>query len=213
MIHGEDAEQQVKAFIHQSAEFCRLLKDIDLIESQHPVLTGAGSAWYDVVSDIFQQYDDLLTIIRPGCYLTHDTGIYQTAQKKVMLRAQDGKKVATNLGGDLKNALEVWAYVVSLPEAGKAVVGLGKRDAAYDAGLPVVERGFRDGEPINIKGLEATAIMDQHLFVNVPDDVTLYVGDILAFSTSHPCLTFDKWRYIALADEEFIVEKWMPTQF
>ncbi|MDD1781032.1 amino acid deaminase [Enterovibrio sp. ZSDZ35] len=213
VIHGENDEQQVSAFIRQSAEFCRLLKDMDVIESQHPVLTGAGSAWYDVVSDIFQQYDDLLAIIRPGCYLTHDTGIYQTAQEKVMQRAQNGKKVATNLGGDLQNALEVWAYVVSLPEAGKAVVGLGKRDAAYDAGLPVVERGFRAGKPFDIAGLEATAIMDQHLFINVPDNITLEVGDILAFSTSHPCLTFDKWRYIALADDEFVVEKWMPTQF
>ncbi|KXF82078.1 amino acid deaminase [Enterovibrio coralii] len=213
VIHGENDEQQVKDFIHQSAGFCRTLKDMDLIESQRAVLTGAGSAWYDVVSDIFQQYQDLLAVIRPGCYLTHDTGIYQTAQEKVMHRSKSGANVASSLGGDLINALEVWAYVVSLPEEGKAVIGLGKRDASYDAGLPIVERGFRNGEPISVKGLAATAIMDQHLFMNVPDDVELKVGDVLAFSTSHPCLTFDKWRYIALADDTFIVEKWMPTQF
>ncbi len=34
-------------------------------------------------------------------------------------------------------ALEVWAYVQSRPEPELAIAAFGKRDASYDAGLPV----------------------------------------------------------------------------
>lgn len=213
VISGDDAEARVRAFIAETAEFAKSLKDQGLIDTKDTIVTGAGSAWYDVVAETFSQYNDLLPVIRPGCYLTHDTGIYDIAQKKVMARAEKNQGVACRLGGDLKNALEVWACVVSTPEPGKAVIGMGKRDASYDAGLPIAERGFRNGSPIDINGLTATAVMDQHTFVDVPENCDLQVGDVIAFSTSHPCLTFDKWRYICLADDDYIVERWLPTLF
>jgi D-serine deaminase-like pyridoxal phosphate-dependent protein len=39
------------------------------------------------------------------------------------------------------------------------------------------------------------------------------VGDIVAFGTSHPCLTFDKWRTILLANERLEVTEVMATCF
>ncbi|CZF85588.1 amino acid deaminase [Grimontia marina] len=213
VISGDDTETRVRQFIAETVEFARSLKDQGLIDTKEAIVTGAGSAWYDVVAETFSQYTDLLPVIRPGCYLTHDTGIYEVAQKKVMARAKKNHGIACHLDGDLKNALEVWACVVSTPEPGKALIGMGKRDASYDAGLPIAERGFRNGIPIDVTGLSATAVMDQHTFVDVPADCDLLVGDVIAFSTSHPCLTFDKWRYIALADDNYIVEHWLPTQF
>jgi len=41
----------------------------------------------------------------------------------------------------------------------------------------------------------------------------LRVGDIISFGTSHPCLTFDKWRVGLLADEELMVVESMETCF
>ena len=41
------------------------------------LLSGAGSAWYDVVADIFTKAalgDAVEVVLRPGCYLTHDAG-------------------------------------------------------------------------------------------------------------------------------------------
>nr|WP_283132389.1 amino acid deaminase [Enterovibrio norvegicus] len=213
VIHGDDMENRIRAFIEDTAQFCQSLSNEDLIDTPNTILTGAGSAWYDIVADVFSRYADLLPVIRPGCYVTHDSGIYSVAQEKVYARAKQRQGIAAQIEGDLQNALEVWAYVISLPEKGKAVIGLGKRDAAYDAGLPIAERGFRQGKAIDVSGLVATAVMDQHTFMDVPEHSDLQVGDILTFSTSHPCLTFDKWRYIALSDENCVVREWMTTQF
>jgi D-serine dehydratase len=115
------------------------------------------------------------------------------------------------MGIDLASSLEIWAYVISTPEPGKAIVGLGKRDVAFDAGLPTPVKRYRNGELLDITGLKATDIMDQHTYVSTPEDSNLKVGDIVVFSTSHPCLTFDKWRYVC--DDDYQVTHLVETQF
>jgi len=113
----------------------------------------------------------------------------------------------------LESALEVWAYVISRPEPNKLVIGLGKRDVAFDAGLPIAQRAYRAGKPISVSGATTTAVMDQHAFMEVDVESELNVGDIIAFSTSHPCLTFDKWRAIAICDDSYDVTHWVETRF
>ncbi|OCH62139.1 amino acid deaminase [Vibrio splendidus] len=212
VIHGDNAEQDIRTFLNQALTSVESLASDGLITGQ-PIITGAGSAWYDVVAECLANLTDYLAIIRPGCYAIHDTGIYLDAQSKVLQRAQVNQGYACELGGDLESALEVWAYVISRPEPTKLVVGLGKRDVAFDAGLPIAERGYRNGEAISVKGLTSTAVMDQHTFVETDGSSEIEVGDMIAFSTSHPCLTFDKWRYIAISDDEHQVTKWVETCF
>ncbi|WP_261883331.1 amino acid deaminase [Vibrio pelagius] len=212
VIHGDNAEQDIRTFIKQALSSVESLTSDGLITGQ-PIITGAGSAWYDVVAECLANLTDYLAIIRPGCYAIHDTGIYLDAQSKVLQRAQVNQGYACELGGDLESALEVWAYVISRPEPTKLVVGLGKRDVAFDAGLPIAERGYRDGDAISVKGLTATAVMDQHTFVETDGSSEIEVGDMIAFSTSHPCLTFDKWRYIAISDDDYQVTNWVETCF
>ncbi|MDH5939802.1 amino acid deaminase [Vibrio splendidus] len=212
VIHGDNAEQDIRTFLKQALTSVESLVSDGLITGQ-PIITGAGSAWYDVVAECLANLTDYLAIIRPGCYAIHDTGIYLDAQSKVLQRAQVNQGYACELGGDLESALEVWAYVISRPEPTKLVVGLGKRDVAFDAGLPIAERGYRNGEAISVKGLTSTAVMDQHTFVETDGSSEIEVGDMIAFSTSHPCLTFDKWRYIAISDDEHQVTKWVETCF
>lgn len=212
VIHGDNAEQDIRTFLNQALTSVESLASDGLIAGQ-PIITGAGSAWYDVVAECLANLTDYLAIIRPGCYAIHDTGIYLDAQSKVLQRAQVNQGYACELGGDLESALEVWAYVISRPEPTKLVVGLGKRDVAFDAGLPIAERGYRNGEAISVKGLTSTAVMDQHTFVETDGSSEIEVGDMIAFSTSHPCLTFDKWRYIAISDDEHQVTKWVETCF
>ena len=64
-----------------------------------------------------------------------------------------------------------------------------------------------------MRGWGVRMIMDQHLFLSVPAGETLAVGDIISFGTSHPCLTFDKWRQVLLVDEALDVVEVMPTCF
>ncbi|MEZ8889337.1 amino acid deaminase [Vibrio sp. 10N.222.51.C8] len=212
VIHGDNAEQDIRTFLKQALTSVESLASDGLIAGQ-PIITGAGSAWYDVVAECLANLTDYLAIIRPGCYAIHDTGIYLDAQSKVLQRAQVNQGYACELGGDLESALEVWAYVISRPEPTKLVVGLGKRDVAFDAGLPIAERGYRNGKAISVKGLTATAVMDQHTFVETDGSSEIEVGDMIAFSTSHPCLTFDKWRYIAISDDDHQVTNWVETCF
>ncbi|MFA0231577.1 amino acid deaminase, partial [Vibrio sp. 10N.261.45.A7] len=212
VIHGDNAEQDIRTFLKQALNSVESLTSDGLIAGQ-PIITGAGSAWYDVVAECLANLTDYLAIIRPGCYAIHDTGIYLDAQSKVLQRAQANQGYACELGGDLESALEVWAYVISRPEPTKLVIGLGKRDVAFDAGLPIAERGYRNGEAISVQGLTATAVMDQHTFVETDGSSEIEVGDMIAFSTSHPCLTFDKWRYIAISDDEYQVTNWVETCF
>ncbi|PMM16841.1 amino acid deaminase [Vibrio splendidus] len=212
VIHGDNAEQDIRTFLKQALTSVESLVSDGLITGQ-PIITGAGSAWYDVVAECLANLTDYLAIIRPGCYAIHDTGIYLDAQSKVLQRAQVNQGYACELGGDLESALEVWAYVISRPEPTKLVVGLGKRDVAFDAGLPIAERGYRNGKAISVKGLTSTAVMDQHTFVETDGSSEIEVGDMIAFSTSHPCLTFDKWRYIAISDDDHQVTNWVETCF
>jgi D-serine deaminase-like pyridoxal phosphate-dependent protein len=55
--------------------------------------------------------------------------------------------------------------------------------------------------------------MDQHAFMTVAAGIELRVGDIISFGTSHPCLTFDKWRIGCLVDEQLQVIETMETCF
>ncbi|MNY59016.1 hypothetical protein D3C86_1954170 [compost metagenome] len=76
---------------------------------------------------------------------------------------------------------------------------------------------YRAGvEPVvgeDISACQVTRLMDQHAFMTVPPGCVLQVGDIVSFGTSHPCLTFDKWRTVCLVDERLRVVENLPTCF
>jgi D-serine dehydratase len=112
----------------------------------------------------------------------------------------------------------VWAYVTSLPEPGRAIIGLGKRDAAFDAGLPVPALHYRPGSKTTgpkaaAPSWELTAMMDQHAFMQIDANADLAVGDMIGFDISHPCLTFDKWKQVLLVDGDYTVTDIAQTFF
>jgi D-serine deaminase-like pyridoxal phosphate-dependent protein len=76
----------------------------------------------------------------------------------------------------------------------------------YKAGvLPAV------GE--DVSACKVTAVMDQHAFMTVAPGCELKIGDIIAFGTSHPCLTFDKWRSGCLVGDDLTVIESFDTCF
>jgi len=113
-------------------------------------------------------------------------------------------------------ALHVWAYVLSMPEPHRAIVGLGKRDAAFDSGMPVPALHYRPGQakPANASAdWKIVRMMDQHSYMEMADGADLRVGDMIAFDICHPCLTFDKWRYLPVVDSNFQVVDMVETLF
>ena len=145
-------------------------------------MRGLSSAW--------------IRLLRSGCYVTHDHGIY--AQQQETARATDPTLPCFSA------ALELWAAVQSLPDPGVAIVSFGKRDCAYDISLPV---------PLDLPGAKITAVNDQHAFLSYTPDSKLTVGNLLRFGISHPCTAFDKWRVIPLVDDSYKVIDLYRTYF
>lgn len=212
-------ESGVRAYLQHAADIARhLLQQNAFATGLKPLLTGAGSAWYDVVAEVFAPLRNAFQVLlRPGCYVTSDAGMYRRAQHDITQRNSTARKVDMQCGGTLLSAMEVWAYVQSTPEPGLAIVGLGKRDAAFDAGLPAPVRHFRPGSmqhpAVAAADWTTSKLMDQHLYLATAVDADLRVGDMLAFEISHPCLTFDKWRYVTLVDDDYHVLDALPTFF
>ena len=212
-------EAGVRRYLQHAADvFERLRQQGVFAADQRPIVSGAGSAWYDVVAEVFAPLrSEVDVLLRPGCYLTCDAGLYRTAQQQITERNTIAREVDQQLGGTLRSAIEVWAYVQSVPEPRLAIVGMGKRDSAFDAGLPAPVLHFRPGahtEPtVAPTDWTTTRLMDQHLYLTIPEEADLQVGDMLAFAISHPCLTFDKWRYLMLVDAQYNVLEAIPTFF
>ncbi|GGO70077.1 amino acid deaminase [Bowmanella pacifica] len=215
VIHGPDAPERIRQFVGSIRDLALSWREQERFATGEIILTGAGSAWYDLVAEQMDPTNlpqDMAVVIRPGCYLIHDTGIYQDAQAEVKARS----RMACDIKGDLISSLQVWAYVQSIPEPGMAVIGLGKRDAAFDAGLPTPVLHYHPGDasPSSVPShWQLTRIMDQHAMLQIDPKDKLTVGDILCFSTSHPCLTMDKWRYLGIVDDDHCVRQLIETCF
>lgn len=167
-----------------------------------PILSAGGSAYFDLVARGLKT-EGVTTVLRSGCYLTHDTGFYQRLLDHV------GERAALGPAPALLPALEVWAQVVSRPEPGLALINAGRRDLSDDAGLPKVQAWARPGKEARampIAGWTFTRMNDQHGYVRIPEDVDLAVGDYVSLGISHPCTTFDRWPLLLeVADDHSVI--------
>ncbi|WP_233080681.1 amino acid deaminase [Rheinheimera soli] len=214
VVKGPEPEQSVRYLVRQAASLMQHFTDLQLLQYPTQLISGAGSVWYDVVAEELSAAalpERVKLVLRPGCYISHDEGIYQQAQKQVLARSA----LACSLGDDLENALELAVYVQSLPEPGLAVLGFGKRDAAFDAGLPQATALYRHGVLLTdqLQNCETIKVMDQHAFWSYDERVQPQIGDIVLLSTSHPCLTFDKWRTLWVVDENYNLLEEVDTFF
>jgi D-serine dehydratase len=210
-----DDEAAIRAFLRRAVSVARKLQDERRFSRTPFLLSGAGSAWYDVVAEEFSSAgfgDAAQVILRPGCYLTHDVGSYRKAQQRIL----ENNPIAHRMSSGLIPALHVWAYVQSIPESEKAIIGLGRRDAAFDSGLPVPALHYRPGVAVPKAApahWETTKLMDQHAYLKITPDDDIQVGDMIGFDVCHPCLTFDKWRTLPVVDSDFNVIEIIQTYF
>jgi D-serine deaminase-like pyridoxal phosphate-dependent protein len=164
-----------------------------------PLVSAGGSAWFDRV---VARLSGFRVLLRSGASVTHDDGFYRERTPFRRVPAE----------GPLTAALELWAQVISTPEPGLAIVGMGKRDAPFDEGLPVVHELRRDGSSSAPPGLSVTKMNDHHTYVAAGSS-PLVPGDLIRFGISHPCTAFDKWRDIPVVDDEHRVVDVLHTYF
>jgi D-serine dehydratase len=201
---GQDAEPETLAAV---ADYCGRLRELGqalagLIDA--PIISAGGSAYFDVVaSELTEAGPAAAVVLRSGCYLTHDHGEY----------AKIGP-AARRSGPELIPAIELWAPVLSVPEPGLALACAGRRDVAFDQGLPIPLRIRRPDGSIEPAGdLAVTRLDDQHAYLAVPERAALAPGDLICFGISHPCTTFDKWRVIPVVDDDYLVIDAVHTFF
>ncbi|MDT9598480.1 alanine racemase [Sphingosinicella rhizophila] len=178
------------------------------------LLTGGGSGLFDLATEILANHDvgrTVRVVIRSGCYLVHDDGMYKMLFEK--LRRRIGP--CPELEGGLKSALQVWARVQSKPEPGRMICALGKRDIGEDCGPPMLVGRLKRGDQIvqpPPPGHVVTGLNDQHAYVEGPCE-DFAIGDLVAFGVSHPCTTFDKWRSLLVVDGDHRVIDVIRTYF
>ncbi len=182
---GPDALAGIGAYLAEvRAAMVRLAP---LFETDRAIATAGGSTYFDTVAEALA--GDWRTILRSGCYLTHDDGLYHRTSP---------------LRDELRPALSVWAQVLSRPEDGLALVGMGRRDVSFDQDLPV---------PYGLSASRVVKLNDQHAYLTLGGDDRVEVGDWIEFGISHPCTTFDKWQMIPVLDDDDRVVDLIRTFF
>ncbi len=199
----------------------RVLAVVRLCDAQHwfaadrILLTAGGSAVFDLVLPLLTTgslSQPVAGVLRSGCYITHDHGHYQRYLKLVEQRE--------GLQDSLLPALEVWTMVQSVPEPGLAFLTCGRRDISYDIELPMPQRLARAGVRHMADVIATppdwriTALNDQHAYLQFdPSGVVPAVGDRVVLGLSHPCTTFDKWRWMVVAEDDGLVTGAVHTCF
>ncbi len=188
--------------------FCRLLAEFAAELDPAPIITAGGSAYPDLVVEALADTTSWATVVlRSGCYVTHDDGEYARISPFTEAAGSPYPLVA---------ALSLWAPVLSRPEPGLALLGVGRRDVGFDQGFPV-PRTRRDrlgrSSPLSPSVALVTALNDQHAYLEVSPEVELSVGDLVDLGVSHPCTTIDRWRFIVEVDGSDRVTGVVPTYF
>lgn len=184
-------------------------------DDDHILLTAGGSAVFDLVIPLLRTQGlsrPVHGVLRAGCYITHDHLNY--ARFLGQLEKREG------LDRSLRPALSVWSMVESVPEPGLALLTCGRRDISYDLEMPVALRIARRGER-SAQAVQAapaawsiTALNDQHAYLSFdPAGTAPAVGDRVELGISHPCTTFDKWRWVPIVEDDGRVTGAIHTRF
>jgi D-serine dehydratase len=213
---GDERASKVRAFLDFLSAIARRGIAEQWFGAGEVIVTAGGSAEFDLVADTWRNGEfgvPIKIVLRSGCYLTHDSGLYEDRFHDIQKRAIASSALVND---GPRHALEVWTLVQSIPEPGLAFVTMGKRDVSFDVSLPVPvawsPAGAATAEPMP-EGHSITKLNDQHGYLKGPAASPLKVGDRVGFGVSHPCTTFDRWQLIYLVDDAYNVTGAIRTFF
>jgi D-serine dehydratase len=89
---------------------------------------------------------------------------------------------------------------------------MGKRDVSFDLDMPVPEWSSQVGD-VQTRQVPAHWVVsdlnDQHAYLRFDPksirDQHPAVGQLVGCGISHPCTTFDKWRWMPVVDDAYLV--------
>jgi len=200
--------RSVQALVHQ-------IDAQNLWGGEEVLLSAGGSAVFDLVIPMLKtqvRSRPVQGVLRSGCYVTHDHWNYDRYLK--LVEAREG------LSASLQPALEIWTLVQSVPEPGLAILTAGRRDLSFDQCMPMPVRWAARGQS-GAAAMQATpeswkvkALSDQHAhMVFDAEGAWPQVGDRVALGISHPCTTFDKWRWMAIIEDDGRISGAISTHF
>ncbi len=209
---GPPDGQAISTLVRRVRETMLALDGEDLWQDSTVLVTAGGSAIFDLVLPMLTGYRlrrPVQGVLRSGCYITHDHGNYAGFLRR--LEEREG------LRSSLQPALEVWALVQSVPEAGLALLSAGRRDVSFDQRMPMpvswAPREARTAQPAPAHW-QVKSLSDQHAHMRFdPACENPQVGDRVALGISHPCTTFDKWRWMALVEDDGRISGAIQTFF
>lgn len=202
----------VSALVHRVQELVAWCDAWSLVQGEAFLVTAGGSAVFDLVLPMLRGLalqKPLLGVLRSGCYIAHDHGHYRRFLAQVQQRE--------GLDASLRPALLVWTAVQSVPEPGLALLTCGRRDISYDVEMPMPQlialQGERQAQAVP-PDWKISALNDQHAYLRFnPSEFAPKVGDRVALGISHPCTTFDKWRWMVLVEDDYQVTGAISTGF
>ncbi|MBY4633072.1 alanine racemase [Rhizobium croatiense] len=214
----EETRLRIDALMAMTADF--LPKVRARIGSKRPLLvTSGGSVFFDIVvarlAAAIAADPACRLVLRSGAIFFHDHGIYERGLAGLDARGglRIGNKTVSAAGG-FRPALRVWAEVLSQPEPGLAIAGMGMRDVAMDQDLPLPLALYRNG--VRLTGLEGARVLrlnDQHAFLTLADGSDVSVGDVIEFGISHPCTCLDRHAILYGLDPDHSVTAAYLTSF
>lgn len=209
---SEHDAREVTALVRRVIEVVRTCDAQNMFDGDELLVTAGGSAVFDLVLPLLRLEGlthPMLGVLRSGCYITHDHGNYARFLRQ--LEKREG------LDASLRAALEVWTMVQSVPEPGLALLTCGRRDISYDLEMPLPQRhaprGLRQANAVPTDW-KISALNDQHAYLRFdPTGLVPQVGDRVGLGISHPCTTFDKWRWLPLVEDDLSVTGAVNTAF
>jgi D-serine dehydratase len=205
-----DDEALAQGLLQRVADLAQACDREQLFDGDEVLVSAGGSAIFDLVAPRLQPVlsKPVRGLLRSGCYVTHDHGSY-----KRYLAVMDQR---LGCGHGLQAALQVWAMVQSVPEPGLAILTAGKRDVSYDIEMPIPVNWLQRGHELPMAApadWRISAMNDQHAYLRLGDGPAPQVGDLVGLGISHPCTTFDKWRWMAVVDQHYDVVDAIVTMF
>ncbi|HEY6926898.1 MAG TPA: alanine racemase, partial [Steroidobacteraceae bacterium] len=105
-----EATLTVDRLLRNVVETMTVLRNEGHFTLPQPIISVGGSAFFGMVAERLRSAAPAAQIIlRSGCYITNDHGMYEQAQRAEVERGQ------LTLSAPFQPALEVWAYVQSRP--------------------------------------------------------------------------------------------------
>ncbi|MBC2857484.1 alanine racemase [Stappia sp. 28M-7] len=215
-----DPQETVKAISALDALVCEVHALLRAAAPERALIVSAGgSSFFDLVvgdlKPLATRDGNTELVLRSGAIFFHDHGVYERALAAMDARAGFAGVTGVAALDAFRPALAVWAEVLSRPEPGLAICGMGMRDVSYDQDLPVPLAAWRDG--VQTAGRDTLGsvvkLNDQHAFLRLPEGSGLGVGDIVAFGISHPCTCLDRWRVILGRGADGRIAAAYPTHF